>query len=274
MSSSCKAFEEPYKVDTEPVYLAAVKMLTIGHVYRLNELKSAFTDYGRGCGGRTPLMYAAIRGDVKEARNRRGYVQQFDMMGCTALMYAASENWPDVIKVLIMDEKQMRMRCPVVASDYVLTNVTALMVAAANNATAAVAILAEYESGLKETGHFLTALMVAAVTGAVNCVALLADRESGLQDKSGKTALMHALEHSHYSCIEYLRDKEKGIMDADGHSALHIAAKMGHIPSFHAVAQCEAPIYGKDVRAMLLRGELNTGSDKRTELLVHLAAFC
>lgn len=249
-------------------------MLTIGHVYRLDDLKSAFTDYGRGCAGRTPLMYAAIKGDVRETRNRRGYAQQFDMMGCTALMYAAAGNWRDVIKVLIIDERQMKMRCPVLVSTYILANVTALMVAAANNSTLAVSILMEHEGGLRETQYFLTALMVAAITGSVNCVALLVDKEGGLQDRNGKTALMYALEHSNYACVDYLLDKERGIIDAYGNSALHIAARIGHVPSFHKVAQYEAPIYGEDIRAMLLNNELDIGDDKKTELLVHLATFC
>lgn len=249
-------------------------MFTIGHVYRLDELRSAFTDHGRGCGGRTPLMHAAIKGDAREARNRRGYVQQFDMMGCTALMYAAAGNWPDVIKVLIIDERQMKMRCPVIISGYVLANVTALMIAAANNATAAVELLAEYESRLRETRCFLTALMIAAIVGAVNCVILLVDKEGGLQDRNGKTALMYAVEHSNYSCIDCLRDKERGMVDADGQSALHIAARVGHVPSFHAVAQYEASIHGEDVRAMLLNNKLGIDDDKKTELLVHLATFC
>lgn len=249
-------------------------MFTIGHVYRLDELKSAFTDYGRECAGRTPLMYAAIKGDVRETRNRRGYIQQFDMMGCTALMYAAAGNWQDVIKILIIDERQMKMRCPVIVNNYILANVTALMIAAANNSTLAVSILMEHESGLRETQYFLTALMVAAITGSVESIALLVDKEGGLQDRNGKTALMYALESSNYACVEYLRDKERGIVDAYGNSALHIAAKIGHIPSFHKVAQYEAPTYGEDVRVMLLNNELEVGEDKKTELLVHLATFC
>lgn len=115
--------------------------------------------------------------------------------------------------------------------------------------------------------------MIAAIVGAVNCVTLLVDKEGGLQDRNGKTALMYAVEHSNYSCIDCLWDKERGMVDADGQSALHIAARVGHVPSFHAVAQYEASIHGEDVRAMLLNNKLGIDDDKKTELLVHLATF-
>lgn len=169
--------------------------------------------------GKTALMYAASGGHLPCVkmllRMEAGRQRWWD--GSTALIYAAKNNWPNVIDILATAEARLQTG----------DGVTALMIAAQNNYLEVIKKLSRVEACVQDD-YGKTALMEAAIRGHIDACRLLLPFEKRMQNTIDETSLILAVQHNHLDCVRLLIDEEVGFQDLDGHSALMWAAKYGH----------------------------------------------
>lgn len=191
----------------------------------------------------TPLMQAAIDGDLEMLRQHLDHLRAVDASGKTALMYAA-EHGNDNCIPLLMDEAGMQEKekgqtalilsvlalrvppLPLVQAEAAMQDfagMTASDYAIARGSYSAVATIDGYtKKNLK-----LTPLMCAARVGDVYSVEKLMNKHVRQKDTWGRTALIHAaLCNSPIgnNCMRVLRHKEAGVQDVYGRTALIYAA--------------------------------------------------
>lgn len=169
--------------------------------------------------GKTALMYAASRGHLLCVelllKTEAGRQRWWD--GSTALIYAAKNNWPNVIDALVPMEAKLQTG----------DGVTALMIAAQNDYLEVIDKLSRFEACMQDD-YGNTALMEAAIRGHLNACKLLLPFEKQMQNTIDETSLILAVQHNHVDCVKLLINEETGFQDIDGHSALMWAAKYGN----------------------------------------------
>ena len=207
----------------------------------------------------TPLMRAAVAGDIwtakrhrsdKDKKNSNGdtaytlaaragqgaileLLDPTDKDGVTALMRAAVRGDVDAVRALIPLQKG-RKADYLEIEGWLIYGGTALMMAAVCGHTEAVRLLVEHERDLKD-GIGRTALIFAAKSGHAECVALLLEKEAGMQDRQGWTALMWAVYNNKLECAKLLLERERNMKTTrkwfefpPGTTALDIAKKKGY----------------------------------------------
>ncbi|EFO64707.1 Kinase, NEK [Giardia lamblia P15] len=200
----------------------------------------------------TPLMCAALAGDIeavkmhlsdKNKKNsegdtaliiaaRAGYKSIVELLdptdkdGVTALMRAADRNDLATARALAPLQVGQRASGDVMINNRIIYKGTALMRAAARGHAEIVELLLEKEGGMTNDGW--TALMSAAAHGHPDCVELLLEKEGGMKRSDGWTALMSAAQEGHPDCVKLLLEKEGGMKRSDGWTALMSAAQKGH----------------------------------------------
>ncbi|TNJ28568.1 Kinase, NEK [Giardia muris] len=213
--------------------------------------------------GETPLMRAAMQGDLDEVRKRIGECGQRDGSGATALMFAACYGHTQCVRVLIEHEGRLQdsegktalmcavanghlpclklllcetTLCTTKRTDWAINNLevrlgahaTALMLAAALGFSDAVEALVPTEAGIQDE-YGRTALMTAAESGDLRSVQALVEREGGMRDTFGETALMRASASGNKTCLLPLTDRELRMQDKQGWTALMAAARAGKL---------------------------------------------
>ncbi|ESU42036.1 Ankyrin repeat protein [Giardia duodenalis] len=201
----------------------------------------------------TPLMCAAVAGDIETAKRHLNEVDERNNDGDTAYTLAAKAGQGAILELLdptdrngvtaLMraaergDVRTVRALMPLQkgkATGYVMINGwpishgTALMRAAAHGYAEVVRLLVEHEEGMHDDAGW-TALMFAVIHDHTECVKLLIEKEAGMQDKDGWTALMRAAINGHIECVKLLLEKEGGMKDKNGRTALMGAAWGGHL---------------------------------------------
>ncbi|TNJ27573.1 Ankyrin repeat protein 1 [Giardia muris] len=163
--------------------------------------------------GKTALMYAARRGQAGAVERLIPHeAGRTDQDGWSALMWAAWEGHLDCARPLV----------PFEAGKADEAGWTALMCAAWRGHTEIVLLLSEHEVGMQD-GEGWTALMCAAWNGQTDCVRVLSNLEHGKTDMRGWTALMCASWKGHEASVRLLLD-EAGMSDPDGWTALLAAS--------------------------------------------------
>ncbi|EFO63702.1 Kinase, NEK [Giardia lamblia P15] len=167
----------------------------------------------------TPLMCAALAGDIEVVNKHLLDKDKRNSEGDTALIIAARAGHEDIVELLDPTNED---------------GVTALMRAADRNDLATARALAPLQAGRRMSGDVTingwtiysgTALMRAAVRGHSDCVKLLLEKEGGMQNGYGWTALMWATQSSHLDCIRLLLEKER---DINRIQLLNIARRNGN----------------------------------------------
>ncbi|EFO65685.1 Kinase, NEK [Giardia lamblia P15] len=205
----------------------------------------------------TPLMCAALVGDIEGVKKHILDKDTRNSEGDTALIIAARAGHEDIVEVLdptdynrvtaLMraadrnDLATARALAPLQAGqrasgssniDWCIRNGTALMRAAARGHAEVVELLLEKEGGM-QTSDGRTALMIAAENNHSGCVRLLLEEEGGMETSglfvNGKTALMSAAQSGHPDCVKLLLEREGGMKDSNGWTALMYAAENGHL---------------------------------------------
>lgn len=197
----------------------------------------------------TPLMRAAVNGDIimamqhlsekdKKTRNgetalilaaRSGHEKIVELLdptknGVTALMRAIIRNDIRTTMELLSLQKGRRTSEGIMVSGCYISRGTALMIAAARGYTKMVKLLVEHEGGM-QANDGKTALMFAAEKNRPECVKLLIEKEGGMKDNYGDTALITAIYSNCPECVKILLDKEGGMQeDSCGRTALMYAA--------------------------------------------------
>ena len=200
----------------------------------------------------TPLMCAALTGDIELAKSHLSDKDKKNSDGDTALMIAARVGHKDIVKLLDPTDK---------------AGVTALMRAAERGDLEAVRALMPLQKGRKTTGfaHINrlwtpkggTALMMAAACGHAEVVRLLVEDEGGMVDKKGVTALMHAAENGHTDCVKLLLEKEANMQRNDGWTALMFATARGHVECVKLLLKKEAGLKGENGLTALMKAAEN-----------------
>lgn len=169
--------------------------------------------------GKTALMYAASSGNLLCVKMLLGMEagRQRWWDGSTALIYAAKNNWPNVVGILATAEARLQTG----------DGMTALMIAAQNNYLEVIKKLSQVEACMQDD-YGKTALMEAAIRGHTDACRLLLPFEKRMQNTIDETSLILAVQNNHLDCVFLLIDEEAGFQDLDGHSALMWAAKYGH----------------------------------------------
>eukprot|EP00701_Giardia_intestinalis_P000732 XP_001704556.1 Protein 21.1 [Giardia lamblia ATCC 50803] len=153
----------------------------------------------------TPLMRAALAGDITTVKKYLSDKDKKNSDGETALTIAARAGHKDVVELLDPTDEN---------------GVTALMRAADRNDPVAAMALAPLQAGQRASGYFyignqsiynVTALIIAAAHSYADIVELLLEKEGGMYDTSGRTALMRAAANGHLECVRLLAEKEKNI---------------------------------------------------------------
>lgn len=165
-------------------------------------------------GNMTKLMAYAAIGDLENVQANINCMKKRNVLGWTALMYAAAAGHVDCVDALL--------------EEAILTDTdeeTALMKAAENGNIACVTLLLTLVSQQSNKGH--TALMKAAKKGYVDCIPLLSN-ELTIKDKKNRTVMMHA---AIFGQLEFLRAlPSDGVLDKDtnGRTARDFAKEHGH----------------------------------------------
>ncbi|ESU45136.1 Ankyrin repeat protein [Giardia duodenalis] len=219
----------------------------------------------------TPLMSAAVTGDIETAKQHlsdkdkknsdgdtayalaakagQGAILELldptDEKGVTALMRAAERGDVEVVKLLIPLQKGKKADCFEIGDWFILHGGTALMMAAACGHAEVVELLVEHEAGVKDEARW-TALMCAVRGNYPECVKLLLKEETGMQDNDDWTALMYAAFFRHGDCVKLLVDKEGGMQRSDGKTALMNAACNGHAEVVNLLVEKEGGMQDKN----------------------------
>ncbi|ESU42308.1 Serine/threonine protein kinase [Giardia duodenalis] len=201
----------------------------------------------------TPLMHAALIGDIETAKQhlsdkdkknsdgetaliiaaRAGHanivelLDPTDKIGVTALMRAANRGDIEMVKLLVPLQKRKKTIKDIYISGLPIHKGTALMIAASCGHTELVRLLVEHEVGMRDSYGY-TALMMAVRNSRTGCVKLLLEKEGGMQNSKGWTALIMAAEKGHPECVELLVKHEGSIQDNHGSTALMKAAENGY----------------------------------------------
>ncbi|TNJ30694.1 Ankyrin repeat protein 2 [Giardia muris] len=156
--------------------------------------------------------------------------QMRDLVGATALMYAAVHNHLRCVHQLSYEEgMQTSAPCSWLVEDtryLVDRGASALMCAAAVGNLEIVEALSQREALLRDQNGW-TALMYAVKYGHVECARHLIELEGKLQDEAGRTALMWAISHDQMECVRLLVAKETSIAKPWGETALMWAVFYG-----------------------------------------------
>lgn len=120
---------------------------------------------------------------------------------------------------------------------------TALMKAADANRPECVEILMLKTNDLrKTTDKGMTALMFAAATDATECIKKLIPAEAGMRDARGSTALMYAASNGRLEAVRILLEHEGGLLANDGVTALFLAGIQGHLECVKLLYLREYPV--------------------------------
>lgn len=194
----------------------------------------------------TWLMVHAALGDVADVQKHIDELHAQTHCGYTALMFAASNNRIDCVKLLLQEagSKTQSGRTALILAALqghatcvqalyplekdLLTNSggTALMAAAEGQSLECAKCLIK-QAGMRSRDGY-TAMMWAAQNGSVELVQLLLESEAGYQNKSGWSALMLATSENRWECVKVLAPREKGLLRPGKHTALMLAAECGY----------------------------------------------
>ena len=208
---------------------------------RQNEAMQLLMKHESSVSGWTSLIYAAYLGDVDAVRDNLHEKGCKDIIGMTALMWAARQGHKAVVEVLLEHEKGIGDN----------QNHSALYHVLKGGYLKAVDFLIDNDDPTDENG--VTALMRATARGDAEMVDLLALLQKGMKDKDGNTAFIHALRNKHEGIATVLRKHEapswtplmcaavtgdvemarrhlsdKHKKNSDGETALILAASAGH----------------------------------------------
>ncbi|TNJ27881.1 Ankyrin repeat protein 1 [Giardia muris] len=193
---------------------------------------------GKGRKGRTALMHAATRGNLKAIKlllDKEEGMQ--DARGATALMYAIRSKQNKVLRPLLRAELKV--------SDS--NGLTALMWAAiVGNHEAIRAILKSDSKELRMRDKIgRTALMLSTLSGNKGICTLLSP-EYGMSDSQGCTALMYAASAGLIEAVAILAPHEARQIDKSGNTAFSLALRYGHQDCADILLPFELPDMGKD----------------------------
>jgi uncharacterized protein len=209
--------------------------------------------------GETALMLAARTGSVPVAKQllaRGADVNASEKWrGQTALMWAAGNDHPDMVELLLAHKAKPDIR------------------AAFNDWGAQ--ITSEPRAQYRPTGG-LTALMYAGRSGCVRCIEVLLKRgaDVNLPNPDGVTALMIAIDNLHYDAARYLLEHGANphVWDWYGRTALYVAVDMHSYPNSRAAFN--GPLVQVDIRdktsaTELIKLLLDAGVDPNPQLRMH-----
>ncbi|KWX13764.1 hypothetical protein QR46_2215 [Giardia duodenalis assemblage B] len=252
---------------------------------------------------RTPLMCAAVTGDVETAKRhlnemdernsdgdtaytlaaRAGHEDIVELLdpttsqGVTALMRAAERGDVDTVKAFTSLQTGRKAEYSEI-NGWKMYEGTALMRAAAHGHTEIVRLLVEYEGRIQDADG-QTALMMAAYHGHLECTKLLLYKEKGMRDNKAGTALMYATKRNHLKLVELLADQEAGMQDKYGYTALMIAVQNSNTDCVKVLAKKESHIkrtysssYSTCTETALDLAKKCNHEDKRDELIEILFA--
>lgn len=236
----------------------------------------------------TPLMCAAVVGDIETAKKHLsskdkknsdgntaymlairadqgemlGILDPTDSNGVTALMRAADRGDIDEVKLLIPLQKGRQAPGETCVNGRMMSNRTALIGAAACGCLEIVKLLIEHEGGMQDdTGS--TALIWAAFNNHPECVAVLREKESCMQKYDGLTALMVAAWNGHLVCVKLLLEKEVGMQDRYGRTAFMWAILNNHPDCVQLLANRERELKTKYAWNCFLSGSTALDIAKR-----------
>src|SRR5580698_8049872 len=166
----------------------------------------------------TPLMTVARTGSVPAAKVLLAHGAKVDAReswhGETALMWAAAQKHPEMMRTLIASGADMNALSTVVKWDRQTT--------------------AEPREKWLPLGGF-SPLMFAAREGSVDCAKILADKGANLNlaDPDGITPMVNAIINGHYDVAGFLVDKgaDPNLADKSGRAALYAAVDMHTMPA-------------------------------------------
>lgn len=192
----------------------------------------------RGRKGRTALMHAATRGNLKAIKlllDKEEGMQ--DARGLTALMYAIRNKQNKVLKPLLRAELKVTDS----------NGLTALMWAAVvGNHEALRSILKSDSKELRMRDKIgRTALMLSTLSGNKGICTLLS-AEYGMADSQGCTALMYAASAGLLEAVAILAPHEARQTDKSGNTAFSLALRYGHRDCADVLLPFELPDMGKD----------------------------
>lgn len=153
----------------------------------------------------TPLMAAAAGGStlfVSRMVEAGLFTDSIDVNWETALMKAADANRPECVEILMLKTNDLR----------------------------------------KTTDKGMTALMFAAATDATECIKKLIPAEAGMRDARGSTALMYAASNGRLEAVRILLEHEGGLLANDGVTALFLAGIQGHLECVKLLYLREYPV--------------------------------
>ena len=176
--------------------------------------------------GNTQLHRAVLENDSINLRRYCHLAKELNAAGLTSLMLAAERNNIEAASLLADREGGITAKRYKV-TNLLWTEVTAMMIAAAQGHHEVVQKLASKEAKMCEKTEGRTALMAAAALGKVDVVRILSTHESRIQKHDGWSALMYAAAYGYEECIEYLLGEAR-LTANDGWTALMCAAKNGH----------------------------------------------
>ncbi|ESU39629.1 Ankyrin repeat protein [Giardia duodenalis] len=163
----------------------------------------------------TELILAVVRNDPDSVRRHLDQLGGRNVVGCTALMFAAAYDYIECAR-LLLDEVCMQD-----ANGW-----TALMAAAQQGSEECVKLLVPHEACISDMNGF-TALMAAAANGRLSCVHLLLEHEKGMKYVDGRTALMWGAFTGHLDCAKALFPSESAEKDNAGEYVLDWAQRGG-----------------------------------------------
>ena len=153
-----------------------------------------------------------------------------DIFGTTALMYATSLNLPETACKLLDHKNQTKIN----SKD--IWGTTALMYTAMTDQLETARKLLNHKNQIEidsQDSHGKTALMHAAGRGHLNIVELLLANKANANksDKWGHTALRNAVQSGHLNIVKLLlaNGADPTIQDKNGHTASMWARKWGHL---------------------------------------------
>ncbi|EET00940.1 Serine/threonine-protein kinase NEK [Giardia duodenalis] len=154
----------------------------------------------------TQLMLGCERMDYRTVNKFKAQAGLENSEGRTALMIAAENGFVEAVQLLKDAEggALQHSSSDLSICGLLCNNVTALMYAAASEASECVAELVKKEAGMYDSIGGYTALMFAANRDSAESIAILAPYELGRQAFDGSTATMFAAQVGHYNIIQAL----------------------------------------------------------------------
>ncbi|KAE8302893.1 Ankyrin repeat protein 1 [Giardia duodenalis] len=207
------------------------KIISFGSSHRVGTPE--IEEPGRDNDGNTALIRLVrsnSKADISPLLHQAGLVNR---KGMSALMFAAELNNVSAARLLAEKEAGYTVVSHI-STPFILSNATALHIAAIRGNTEIVQILVEQEAGMVDYRK-RSALMLAAYFGHLSVVQLLLGREKALQDSSGRTALFYAIESNKVRIVQELLPHEATLvttadyMAGPGFTALMDAARLGNI---------------------------------------------